>query len=465
MTAKRRKDKREPDDIQPKTSYRPDIHRLLPQAPDAERGLIGSYFLDPRRTASIVTNHRITPECYHLPAHGIIAALLEEFHRDNEPIDLIIITEVLRDRGQLDQVGGAAYVTDVAMSIPTAANADYYAKIVKEKHTLRELIKAFTEHLARSYDEQDNVPKLLNDAQDALLKVVRLAEGVDKHSRSMRELVLMATEKLSEAISGDGKIEMPTGIPKLDWEMQGFRRQEVTVLCGKPSDGKTALALNFAEHLAIDHGKRIGILSLEMADVQLTGRLLSSVAWVDTRTAKRDRFISDEDSQRIAGAANAIANAAIYIRDDGAMNLSEIRATLTAWKAEHGLDGAIIDHAQLIVGDGRSENRSSEMEAISRGLKPIAKALDIHLVILSQVTESSPGVFSTKNSKALEEDADNVLVISHTKNNDSWITIAKQREGDRNVQVPVTFLRQYQRFTAKADPNAVEQEAQPELIQ
>jgi len=463
MTAKRRKDKREPDALHQKTSYLPDIHRLLPHSTDAEKGVLGSFMINPRFAAPIITKERLAPECYHLPAHTIIAALLEEFHRDNEPIDFITLTEVLRDRGQLEAVGGAPYITDL-FTFPTAANVAHYSRIVKEKFTLREIIKVFTEYAARSYDEQDDVPKLLNEAQDALLKVVRLAEGVDKHSRSMRELVLMATEKLSEAISGDGKIEMPTGIPKLDWEMQGFRRQEVTVLCGKPSDGKTALALNFAEHLAIDHGKKIGILSLEMADVQLTGRLLSSVAWVDTRTAKRDRFISDEDSQRIAGAANAIANAAIYIRDDGAMNLSEIRATLTAWKAEHGLDVGIIDHAQLIVGDGRSENRSSEMEAISRGLKPIAKALDIHLIILSQVTESSPGVFSTKNSKALEEDADNVLVISHTKNGESWITIAKQREGDRNVQVPVTFLRQYQRFTAKADPNAAEQEAQPELI-
>lgn len=442
--------KREPDELHQKASYLPDIHRLLPQSPDAERGTICSFLLAPNEIGAMTTEKGITAAHFHLPAYATIYGMLREFWKDNEPIDFITITEVLRDRGQLDQVGGAAAVTELFTFLPTAANAGYYVEILQEKYTLREIIKTCTEYAARAYDEQNDVPKLLSGATDALLKIVSMTEGGRTHARDMRELAQRAVDRIQAALDGDGQIDMPTGIYDLDVLTGGFRAPEVTVICGKPSDGKTAYALNVVENLAINHGKRCGIISLEMSDDQCADRLLAAMSRQDIRSIKRERKLSQEQADQIAAAAKNLGHAPIYIRDDGQLTISEIGATFAAWKAKHGLDFGVIDHAQLARGDGKTSGRTEEVEQISRALKPLAKRLGIPLLVLSQVSEDSGGNFRTKNSMALTEDCDNLLTISHKhteKGLESHIHISKQRDGERGRSVAVNFHPAHQRFS------------------
>lgn len=439
-----------------------DINRLLPQDTDAEACLLSGAFRDFAFTMGVCEEIGITLAHFQAPAHSTIYDAMLEFWRDNEPLELRILTGYLRDRHKLEKAGGAAFVTDIGTLMPTAANALRYAEILKEKYALRELIRMGTECAGRAYTEQDNVSGLLAHAQEMLGAVIKLGEGKRIHNRTMRELVMRSSERIQAALDGDGRIEMPYGIHTLDFETGGLRAPEVSIISGKSSDGKTAIALNTAEHLATERQKKVGIISLEMSDDQLTDRLLASVARVNIREIKRSRAITDDQHQRIVAASKKLSDAPIFIRDDGQLSISEIGATFASWKSQYGLDVGIIDHAQLARGDGRTTGRTEEVEQISRALKPMAKRLGIALIVLSQVSEDQHGGYRTKNSMALTEDADNLFTISHRAaeggGTDSWINISKQRDGERNKSIPVTFLQNIGRFEAR------EKEPEPELI-
>lgn len=438
--------------------------RTVPTSADAEQGILGSAMLDPSRTLQACVEGGITKSHFYFPGHQIVFATLLEFWQDNEPIDLITLTAVIRDRGQINQCGGvirgqpstgAAFLTELQVLLPTASNAEFYIDIVREKATRRAIINGCDKVLFSAYDASMEDAEIFAEAESALLAIVKMKEGRKIHAREMKELVTRATAKLEAALQGDGRIDMPTGIQLLDYHTLGFRQPEVTFIAAKPSDGKSALALNFVETLSIDNGKRGGVISLEMSDDQCAERLLAARAAVNLRAIKRDRAMSQWDMDKWANAARDIANAPIYIRDDGQLSISEIDATLSTWKAKHGLDYAIIDHAQLCRGDGKTDGRTEEVEQISRAMKPMAKRLEIALIVLSQVTEGANGSYATKNSKALQEDADNLWTISH-KDGESFIHISKQRDGERNISVPVNFTPSLMRFSGKTK----EQEAE-----
>lgn len=445
-----------------KISYLPEIHRLLPQSPDAEQGVLSSFLLSPNQVGEICQQKGITTEYFHIPSHALIFQTLLEFWRENEPLDFITLTDVLRDRGKLDQAGGAAFVTGLFTFLPTAANAGYYVETLKDKFTLREVIRVCTEAAARGYDEQDDIQRLLSGIVDAMLKIVKMSEGQKTHSRGMKELVMRSMDRIDKRLNGEWSIEMPTGIKALDDATMGFKAPMVTMIVGKPSDGKSSLAMNIAEHLAIICKKKVGIISLDDSDDQLTNRLIQAMARVNLWEIERTGQATGEDMRRIAVAATKLANAddRMFIRDDGGLTPVEISATFATWKSKHGLDFGIIDHIQLAKGDGNHRGKTEEAEQVSRSLKPMAKRFGIPLLVLSQVTEGSDGSYSTKNSKALQEDANNLWTISHVKDStDAWINISKQKDGPRGANIPVSFFRQFTRFTAREkDPE------QPELL-
>jgi len=428
--------------------------RALPFSEDAEKAVLSCYVLAPDRIGQACIEKGIEPHYFHLPHHALIFETLRDFWREGDPIDFVTITQWLRDLGRIEEAGGAHYISDLFTYLPTAANAANYIETVTEKYVLRQIIAITTDYGSKAYDHQDNPFGLLSQSVDAMLKLVKIAEGRRIHSRTMRELVIRAIDRLHEAIEGDGTIEMPYGIQQLDFETQGMRAPELTVIAGKSSDGKTCLALNVAETIGITHKLPVGIISLEMSDDQLTERLLAAHAWVDIKAAKRARSITPEESARVTKAADRIATSPIYIRDDGQLSSDEIAATFATWKANHGLRLGIIDHAQLIRPSG-GLGRTEQMEQISRSLKPMAKRLGIPLIVLSQVSKDGDD-YKTKNSMALTEDADNLLTISHHEGK-SWIHISKQRDGARNVPIPVTFIQHLQRFKSR-------EEEQPELV-
>lgn len=440
--------------------YIPEIQRRLPQAPEAEKGVLCSFFLAPQQIGQLCAEKDITRAHFHIPAHAIVFGVLKEFWDENEPIDSVIIRDFMHSKGLLPAVGGVPFITELTTYLPTAANASHYLDTIQEMFILREVIGICTEGAARGYDHQDDVPKLLNDTVERMMKIVRIAEGQKLRFCAMDELVRMSMDRFEADLTRE-KPEMPTGIHRLDYYTGGFIAPEIWVIMARSTQGKSALAVNIAEHLAIEHSKRVGYISLEMGAVQLTTRMIFSRAGCNREEIKRRRYMTDEEREFInqAGIDVAAAKDRIFIREDGALTPSEISATATAWKAKYGLDVLFIDHAQLAKSDTRSNGRTEEVEAISRSMNPLAKRLNIAIVILSQVTvgkePENANNYTAKNSKALEEDADKLLIISHTATG-SWINISKNREGEKGVSVPVLWSPETQRFSDR-EPEAPEQ--------
>lgn len=444
------------DAEQAKARRKPDVHRMLPQDENAEKGVICSFLLSPKEVGQICIEKGITGQHFHQPRHALFIDLLLEFYRDNEPIDFITLTSCLRSRNQLDQFANGAWITEMETFVGTPSNVGHYLEILEEKCILREVIKTCSEYGSRGYDDQDDVNTLVNGLVSSSSKIMQMLQGRRRNNRTMRDLAQRSMMRLLDRMNGEWKMDMPTGIQALDEATMGFVAPTVTVVAGKPSDGKSSLAMNIAEHLASQHKKKIGIISLDDNDDQVTDRLLQQMAGVSRFHLMKSGKMNEEEDAKMADAAIRLAalEDRMFIRDDGALSPSEINATLSTWQAKHGLDFAIIDHIQLARPDKASGRGSSEdAHAVSRALKPMAKALGIPFLVLSQVTKQTDGSYNTKNSKALEEDANNLWIISHDDAQDAtastptpaWINIAKQKDGPK-TSVPVSYIRAYTRF-------------------
>lgn len=455
----------EPEELHARTvSYLPSIARLLPHAAEAEKGVLCSFLLCPREIGQMCIEQGITADHFYFPAHGLIYSTLLEFWHENEPLDVISLTVDMRNKGTLAQVGGAGFLTDLCGYLPTAANAGHYLEIIREKYILREVIKIGTEAACRGYDEQHDVPKLLTETVESMMKVVRLAEGKKNHTRTMRQLMHRAMQRIDARREGEYKVEMPTGIKALDRACLGFSPATVTIILGAPSDGKSSLAMNIAEHLALECGKRVGILSLDDTDDEVATRLLQQRARVNMFEFEQTGVLTPDEEDRIKNAAIEFGQAEdrLFIRDDGALTPSQIYATFSKWQAEHGLDFGIIDHIQLARQDGISRGSTEDSNQVSRSLKPMAKQLGIPLLVLSQRTETAAGHYKTKNTSSLQEDANRIWTISRKEeegSTDAWINIGKQKNGP-TPKIPVSYFREFTRF---CDRDHVAEE-QPALI-
>src|SRR5580698_7820805 len=258
-----------------KVTYLPDIHRLLPQSPDAEQGVLASFLLMPREVGGLCAEKQIKTEHFHIPAHAQIYEVLLELWDANKPVDFITLTQLLRDRGKLDQVGGGAFVTGLFTFIPTAANASYYIEILQEKYTLREIIKVCTEYAARSYDEQDDVQNLLNDVEAKVFAIAQ--DRFRDKAASMKDQVMQAIHAIEELYERRGAITgLPTGLAEFDKMTDGLHAAEMIIIAARPSMGKTALAMNIAEHIALEAKLPVGVFSLEMSAESLILRMMCS---------------------------------------------------------------------------------------------------------------------------------------------------------------------------------------------
>mgnify|MGYP000119328526 CR=1 FL=1 len=458
-------------DLHQKVSYLPDIHRLLPQAPDAERGVLGSYLLAPREIGGLCAEKQIKPEHFHLPAHAQIYATLVELWDANKPIDFITLTQLLRDRNQLEQVGGAAYITELFTFLPTAANAVYYADILQEKFTLREIIKVCTEYAARSYDEQDDVPSLLNDVEQKIFGIAQ--DRFKEKTASMKDQVMQAIHAIEELYDRRGAITgLPTGLAELDKMTDGLHKAEMIVIAARPSMGKTALAMNIAEHIALEEGKAIAVFSLEMSTSQLVQRLLCSRARVNLGNV-RNGFLTERDFPALTTAAAKLADSKIFIDDTPGLSILELRAKARRLKSQHNIEAIFIDYIQLLRSTSKraQDNRQLEIAEISSGLKGIAKELDIPVVVLAQLnrnpeqrsgdSKGRPRLSDLRESGSIEQDADVVGLLvreEYYAENDeekeeskgkATLIIAKQRNGPVG-DVPMTFLKEFTRFENRA---------------
>ena len=462
---------RKQGDLRGGAGYLPDIHRLLPQSPDAEKGLLGSVLLSPREVLGDCVENGVLAEHFHIPSHATIYVVLLDLWNAYQPIDIITLTQVLNDRNKLDEAGGAALVTDLFTFFPTAANASYYMEIVQEKFTLRSIIKTCTEYAARSYDEQENVPMLLDEVEQKIFEIAK--ERYKDKQASLKDQVMDAIEAIQDLYDRRGSVTgLATGFTAFDKMTNGLHKAEMIVIAARPSMGKTALAMNIAEHVALNEQKPVAIFSLEMSTQQLIQRLLCSRARVNLQRV-RDGFLNESDFRSLTNAASKLADGKLYIDDSAGLSIVELRAKARRLKSQHNIELIVIDYLQLLRSTSRraSENRQIEIAEISSGLKALSKELSVPIIVLAQLnrnpenrtgeSKGRPRLSDLRESGSIEQDADLVGLLVREEyyadddesrkelEGKAELIIAKQRNGPVG-DVPLTFLKEFTRFEDRA---------------
>jgi replicative DNA helicase len=434
------------------------LHRLPPQNLDAEQSILGGILLDNQalNSALEILEHR---DFYSESHRKIYAAILDLFER-NEPCDLITLSNILKDKKQLDQVGGMAYLASLVDNVPSAANVVYYAKIVKEKAILRRLIGAATEILTKSYNTGADIDEVLDEAEHVIFEI---SENKIRPAffplKSIIKDSFKTIEKLyerKELITG-----VPTGFEKIDDLTSGLQKSDLIIVAGRPSMGKTAFALNIAQYAATEGGIPVAIFSLEMSKEQLALRMLSTAAKVDSQRLRKG-FLGETDWPKLTTAAGRLSEALIFIDDTPAITALEMKAKARRLKAESGLGLIILDYLQLMRGGTYKDSREQEISEISRSLKALAKELSVPVIALSQLnrkvedrTNRRPHMADLRESGAIEQDADVIAFIYrdevYNKSEDNpekglaEIIIGKQRNGPTGM-VKLAFLEKYTCF-------------------
>jgi replicative DNA helicase len=423
------------------------LGKPLPQNPEAERSVLGSVLLDNHAFYRIVG--MIREEDFYKDSHRVIFSAMTRLASENQEIDLLTLKDELAKKGLLDQAGGAAYISSLVDGIPDIANAERYARIVKEKSTLRRLIVMGNSVMRAALDTPGEPRDVLSDAERSIYEIAQ--DGADTGFVALDKITkfnLEAIEKLADnhrMVTG-----IPTGYDRFDEFTSGFQKQELIILAARPSMGKTSLMLNIAEAIAVPDRKgakeshAVGIFSLEMSKEQIGLRLLSSVAGVSSQLI-RAGILSEKNWQALAEASARLARAPIWVDDSAIIDIMEMRAKARRLKMEHRLDILMVDYLQLMSVRGKVESRTQEISQISRGLKAIAKELDLPLLSLSQLSrrpeqrtgDHRPQLSDLRESGSIEQDADLVLFIYRDEvyNKESEdkgvaeIIISKQRNG------------------------------------
>ena len=391
-----------------------DLGRMPPQAVEVEQAVIGAMMLEQR---AIVRAVEILDEScfYHAPHSRIFAAMTELFER-GIAVDQLTLTEELKRRGQLDDVGGVVYLAKLGSEVATTANIDFHAQIVLEKALGRKLIETSSEVIERAYAADEDVQTLIDSAEQKLFSLSenQIGEGFERLKEVMGETV----DHLDRIHAGAGTVlGVDTGFPELNDQMSGFQKGDLVILAARPSVGKTALALTLARNAAVNVEAGVAVFSLEMSKIQLVQRLLSIETKVDLHKLRTGR-LSDEDWMHLTHNINRLAEAPIYIDDTPGISVLEARAKARRLMREYGIGMVIIDYLQLMSGHIRTQSREQEISQISRGLKAMAKELDVPVLALSQLsravesrTDRRPQLSDLRESGSLEQDADVVMFI------------------------------------------------------
>ncbi|SUZ58426.1 uncharacterized protein METZ01_LOCUS11280 [marine metagenome] len=434
----------------------PVSERSLPHNLEAEKAVLGAVLIDNEqfnRAAELIDS----PDFYRHAHQQIFDKMVSLTDRD-EVIDLVTLKEELNRAGNLNEVGGPAYIAALVDGVPKSTNVEYYAKIVKEKATLRSLIGSANKILTTAYQAEVEPEVQLDQAESEIFQIAdgRLTEGF----QSLRDLVPGGLDTLEKLQNQQGFLTgVPSGFTDLDNKTSGFQPSDLVIIAARPSMGKTSLALNIAQHVATKTEKTVGVFSLEMSKQALFLRMLTSEARVDARQF-RGGFLGSEEYKKLSEALGVLGEARVFIDDSTSLSVLEMRAKARRLKSEHGLHLLIIDYLQLMQGRGRFENRNLELASISRSLKGLAKELGVPVIALSQLSrapesrsEHRPQLSDLRESGALEQDADVVLFIyredvyDHKPENENTaeVIIGKQRNGPVGT-VRLAFLKEITRF-------------------
>ena len=448
-------------------SAAPALERPLPQNLDAERSILGAILLDNHALNTAIEN--LKAEDFFLEQHRRVFNQMIALGEAQQAIDLVTLTESLHRVGELESSGGAPYLASLADGMPRVSNVEHYARIVREKALLRNLIHATHNIQQRALEGEDGADTILDNAESSIFALAE--DRVKAGLIPIKDIVRDNFERL-ERIFREGKsiTGVSTGYTELDKLLSGLQNSELLILAARPSQGKTALALNLAENIAIRAGAPVAVFSLEMSKESLLQRLVASVAQIDAHKF-RTGHLSREDWRKMTEALGQISSAPLWIDDAGSTSVLEIGAKARRLKRDKGLSLLIVDYLQLITGRGRFNNRQEEVSSISRGLKGLAKELQIPVLVLSQLTrapereERGPQLSDLRESGAIEQDADVVMFIyrphwakldaSPEERDQAEIQVAKQRNGPTD-KVRFVFRSRLTRFE-EAAPDAFSQ--------
>ena len=433
------------------------MDRVPPHNHEAEQSVIGAIFLEPQ--ALITASEILIPEDFYRTAHQKIFQTMLTLSDQGKAIDVVTIAEELSSKKEIEDVGGLAYISELANAVPTAANIVHYAKIVEEKALLRRLIRVATKIVESGYAGDDEVEVLLSEAEKNVLEVSKRKNAGDfKH---VKDVLVETFDNIEQLVNREGDITgIATGFTDLDRMTAGFQRNDLIIVAARPSVGKTAFALNVAQSIAVKERENVAIFSLEMGAEQLVMRMLCAEGNIDAQVLRTGQ-LQDADWEKLMMAMGSLSNAGIFIDDTPGVRINEIRAKCRRLAQEHGLGMILIDYLQLIQGSGKpGENRQQEVSEISRSLKGLARELKVPVIALSQLSrgveqrqDKRPMMSDLRESGSIEQDADIVAFLyrddyydkeSESKNMIE-IIIAKQRNGPTGT-VTLAFRKEYNKF-------------------
>lgn len=430
--------------------------KLPPHSKEAEQAVLGAILLDQDKL--ILVGDFIKAEDFYFRNHEIIYDAMVDLYDRATPIDTVTVHQYLSDKNLLDEAGGAVYLADLGNNVPFLENIEHYGRIIEEKSILRKLIQAATTIAQTGYSGDNEVAEILDSAERKIFEVSQRKIG--KAFAQIKDVLPETVDRIEKLSKERGKVTgIATGYSELDRMTSGFQKSDLIILAARPSVGKTAFALNIAQNIGVHTEETVAIFSLEMSKEQLVQRMLSAESHVDSQRLRTGQLLDDE-WPRLTQGMSQLSKAKIFIDDSAMMTVMEMRAKLRRLQSEHGLGIVIIDYLQLMHSHRRSENRQQEISEISRGLKALARELNVPVIALSQLSRSieqrsnkKPLLSDIRESGSIEQDADIVGFLSREdyqndeaeENKIIEVIIAKHRNGPIG-EVQLLFLKEINRF-------------------
>lgn len=433
--------------------------RIPPHSVEAEQSVLGSILLD--KEAMISVSETLVPEDFYKEAHKVIYESMLKLYNSQSEIDLITLTDELRDQGYLDDIGGIAYITSLSTVVPTTSNIKYYVNIVKEKSISRQLISAANDIINLGYDGSAKVEYVLENAEKKIFDISQ--ERATNDFQPINQVISEALSMLEKLYEEKNDVTgLTTGFRDLNKKINGLQRSDLLLIAARPAMGKTAFALNLVQNAALKGDASVAVFSLEMSKEQLVQRMIASQSTVELKKIKTGT-LADNDWPRITDGMAILSGAKIHIDDTPGIKISELRSKCRKLKIEKGLDLVLIDYLQLMEGEGQNESRQQEIAKISRSLKILSKELDCPVVALSQLSRAPeqradhrPMLSDLRESGSIEQDADIVMFLYRDeyynpdteKKNIGEVIVAKNRHGETGT-VELVWFGGIQKFADK----------------
>ena len=433
--------------------------RIPPHSVEAEQSVLGSILLD--KEAMISVSETLVPEDFYKEAHKVIYESMLKLYNSQSEIDLITLTDELRDQGYLDDIGGIAYITSLSTVVPTTSNIKYYVNIVKEKSISRQLISAANDIINLGYDGSAKVEYVLENAEKKIFDISQ--ERATNDFQPINQVISEALSMLEKLYEEKNDVTgLTTGFRDLNKKINGLQRSDLLLIAARPAMGKTAFALNLVQNAALKGDASVAVFSLEMSKEQLVQRMIASQSTVELKKIKTGT-LADNDWPRITDGMAILSGAKIHIDDTPGIKISELRSKCRKLKIEKGLDLVLIDYLQLMEGEGQNESRQQEIAKISRSLKILAKELYCPVVALSQLSRAPeqradhrPMLSDLRESGSIEQDADIVMFLYRDeyynpdteKKNIGEVIVAKNRHGETGT-VELVWFGGIQKFADK----------------